>query len=234
MLLLLIPSPQLVIYDPEILQVVSGTGSTSTLNVTFSPTKGDSILLLFVASDTTKTGDPAGWTVPTGGAQDGAMQLYGWYRETTGAEDAVTVDLAASASSAWVFVEVNRLGDLDTSAGQFANTSGASYDTPTVSPTIGRRFGFAAVGGRRTASQANSFTAWGSTYSELADVVQQAATSITLGVANLAFDSLEAGTTGTTGVFANSVDSRTSMIMVFKGSDVIEDWVFGWTVQVGA
>jgi hypothetical protein len=221
------------IFDPEVLQVLSDTSASDPIVIDFAPASVGSMLLLFVASDTTKVGDPAGWSVPTGGAQDGAMQLYGWYKVAAGGEDTVTVDLTAAASSAWALLEISRAAIVDTSAGQFADSSAASYDTPIVSPSGGRRYGVGVVAGRKTSSQTNSITAWSNDYAELADVVQMASTSISLGVAVRAMDVLTGDTTTTTGTYENAPTSRASMLIVLRPSDVIDDWTTGWAYQVG-
>jgi hypothetical protein len=212
--------------DPALQQLVTSAASTAaTTTVNFTAASAGDLLLLTIAADdyrtTTGTGRPesSGWTLPTGGGQETFIGHYLWYKIAAGGETSVQYTIGSAVQSAHIFARYNSVSGFDISNGQFAQSTAASYTTPTVTPTAGRRFAVAAIGGCDSSRTMTGVGTWLNSYSEVADIRTTPASGQTdeVGLAVLAFDATGSSTTSSGASYeGQSSQARTGIIAVFQ------------------
>jgi hypothetical protein len=205
--------------DPTRTNGATGTAATSSVNATFGFTAtANRLLVLQVASDDYDGGNPSGWTMSTGCAQEVFHGAYVWWKIAAGSETSVTYTLGAAANSAWIVSEYDSIAtasSLDISNGQSENVSLDDYTTPSVSTTSGRRFGIACMGASHGSSTITGTTTWLNSYTEVAESLTSTGARLIAGQATLAFDG--GGSTSSGCTFETSTpQSRSGIILVFK------------------
>lgn len=221
--------------DPSLTHSATGTSAVATTTATFGFTATANRLLVFgVGSDDYKTGNPTGYTLSTGCAQEVYLGHYVWWKIASGSETSVQYTIGSASKSAWFVLEFDNIdtsSSLDTSSGQSTTTSGGSYTTPSVTPSTGRRFAIASIGGSN-ASDLTGMSSWINSYTEVADIGHTGSgTRDLIGAATLALDGNGSSTTQGGADFdgINDPQSRTGIILVFKvatggGGGSIKRW----------
>ena len=147
--------------DPVVTSIANGSSLTASTTVSFAAQAAGTLLLLSVASDDYQTGPPSGWTL----IQD-ERTYHGhavWYKLASGSETTVTYTIGSAARSAYLLLaatNIDQTTPFNGSAGQFRQSSGASYTTPSVTPTGSARV--LAVGWIGASNGASLLTAPGS------------------------------------------------------------------------
>jgi hypothetical protein len=205
--------------DPSLTHSATGTSAlaTTTASFGFTATAGR-LLCLIVGSDDYKTGDPTGYTLPTGGAQQTYLGHYFWYKIATGAETSVQYTIGSASKSAWIVLEFDNIDTIDVSNGQFTQSSDNEYVTPAVTPTTGRRFAIGSIGGSLDSDFAG-MDAWLNGYTERGESSHSGSgTRDIVGAATLALDGNGSSTTSTGADYSGgrNPQSRTGIIVVFK------------------
>lgn len=208
--------------DPTRTNVATGNSAVATTTATFGFTAtANRLLVVAVASDDYKTGDPSGYTLSTGCAQQTYLGHYIWWKIAAGGETSVQYTIATASKSAWAVLEFDSIAttsSLDVSNGQFTTVAASSYTTPAVTPTSGRRFAIASIGGSIGGLDYTGMDTWINSYTEQAESFHSGAGARNIvGVATLALDGNGSSTTSsgatTTGI---SSDAMTGIIAVFK------------------
>lgn len=204
----------------------SGTGSATTSSVVasfgFTATAGR-LLVLVVISDNYKSGDPSGWTQPSGCGIN-ATSFHGsnmWFKVAAGGETSVTYTIGSAVASLWNVVEYDNIDPtpLDVSNGQFQNSSVDSYTTPAVTPTTGRRLAVGTYGASfGAASTPTGVGTWLNSYTEVKDSVYGVNPTFWNGIATLVLDGdgVTTTSTGATMTGSQGPQSRSGLIAVFK------------------
>jgi hypothetical protein len=209
--------------DPTVTQLASSTSAVASTAVTFTAQPAGTLLVLVVGADAYKTGDPSGWTLPTGGAQQTNLGHYMWYKVATGAETSVTYTLGSAVNSVYwlgAVTEIDSSGTtLDISNGALGTDGSFTGNTPTVSTTTGRRFALATLGGAQASRLITGIGGWTNGYTECGDnrTSPASGTQDAIGMAYLVFDG--GGTTSTAGTWTgDNADKNTGIIAVFKST----------------
>jgi hypothetical protein len=178
-------------------------------------------LVLVVVSDDYKTGDPSGYTLSTGASQQVYLGHYVWWKIAAGGETSVQYTIGSASTSAWLVLEFDNIetsSSLDVSNGQSVISAGATYTTPAVTPSTGRRFAIASIGGSLNADFSGVDT-WLNSYTEQAESFHSGSgTRDVVGVATLALDGNGSSTTSSGATYSGGVtaQSRTGILLVFK------------------
>jgi hypothetical protein len=192
-------------------------------------TAGNLIVLAFASDDYNGTPD-TGWTQSAEMEQQTFHGGYIWWRISTGETTLQTYTIGSATQSAWVAAEFsgNDAAPYDTSQGQFVATSGASYTTDIIVPSVGQRLLVAAICGSLPANQTgvlgtwlNSFTSIDSqgTIAGATDDIVGLAYRIVTGDGSTSFST---GASYTVGV----QDSRSGLIISFKESSTTNTIMF--------
>ncbi len=221
--------------DPTLVQVTSGTSTSATPSATFTSTGNGNLLVLIVAADAYKSGDPSGWTLPTGGAQQTFFGHYLWYKTSTGGETSAGYTLGVATNSAWIFLEYNNtaLSPYDTSDGQFTSSSSNAYTTPAVTPSVGRRLAIATMAGSKAAPSAMSQSTWLNGFTEQADIVTPnvSGTIDNVSAADLLLDGNGSTAYSSGSSYVPDPEARSGIIAVFKAMS--STWVYGSFARIG-
>lgn len=184
---------------------------------------GNTIVVIVGADDyRTAGGIPTGFTESTGCKQETFLGHYLWWKVATGGETTFGYTIGSASPSCWEVFEISGLhasAPYDVSNGQFAQSSGTSYTTPTITPTAGDRYLVGSIGGSLSNTLSgvdtwlNSFTEREDTFTTLAsgtrDVIGMADRSVTA-------DGLTGYSTGASYTGATTCQSRTGIIVAFK------------------
>jgi hypothetical protein len=223
--------------DPVLIQTQTGTSAVATTTATFTAATAGNLLVLIAAADAYKTGDPSGWTAPTGGAQQTFLGHYMWFKVAAGGETSVAYTIGAATTSAWIVLEFNNVlaSPYDTSNGQLAANSDVVYTTPAVIPSAGRRLAVATIADSRSAPSTTTQSTWLNGYTEVADLVtpNTTGTNQNVAAATLLLDGDGSTATSTGSSFSFGPDARTAIIAVFKASLAGTTLVYGYSVRIG-
>lgn len=209
--------------DPTRTNVATGTGSTATTNASFGFTAtAGRLLVVAVAADDYKTGDPSGYTLSTGMSQQVNHGAYVWWKIASGGETSVSYTIGSATNSAWAVTEWDNVdaAPYDTSAGQNDTSSGTSYTTPAITPSTGRRLLLAVIGASGTVTWTGT-SAWTNSFTEQAESFQNVSgTRDIVGVASRIVDG-DGSTTFSSGANTdasggNPWDTATGQIIAFK------------------
>jgi hypothetical protein len=153
-----------------LVQSNEGTSATATTTATFSvaPTSGNLVVLCFAADDYNGTPD-TGWTQSTGMEQQGNNGGYIWWRISTGT-NSFPYTIGSATNSAWVLAEFSgaHATPYDISSGQFANSGGSNYTTPSITPTSGARVLVAAITASNSGGDMSAdMTTWLSSFTHI-------------------------------------------------------------------
>jgi hypothetical protein len=139
-----------------------------------------------------------------------------------GGETGLSKALAGSATYAWAIAEYSGVAasPYDISAGQFAQSSAASYTTPTVTPTAGDRLLIAEIGGSHGTTTFTDLTPWTNSFSRVAvgtSAISTAHEIIGFGSQLVTADGATAYSSGATYTGATP-ESRTGIAIAFKAA----------------
>lgn len=204
--------------DPSLTNSATGTSAlaTTTASFGFTATSGR-LLCLIVGADDYKTGDPTGYTLPTGGSQQTNLGHYFWYKIAAGGETSVAYTIGSASKSAWIVLEFDSIDTIDVSNGNLDASGNSSWSTPAVTPTTGRRFAIASIGGAEPADF-SGLASWTNSYTERADIAHSGSgTRDIVGAATLALDGNGSSTTSSGATYTSvTADASTGIIVVFK------------------
>lgn len=201
--------------DPTIVNTASGTAATATVNTSFTAATAGNLLVLVVAADDFKTADPSGWTLPTGGGQQQNLGHYLWYKIAAGGETSASYTINSATGSVWQVTEYDHVAAFDVSNGTSAATSGTTFATPSVTPSSGRRFAIATVGGSLGAKTITDLSSWTNSF------VQQPFRNVNATPQQVCFEvstlALDGGVaTSTTATYVGGTpETRTAILAVF-------------------
>lgn len=206
--------------DPVATHLTSGSSSLASTVVSFSAQTAGTLLVLAVASDEYRTGNPPGWT--SGITEQQTFHgLNVWYKIASGGETSVTYVIGSAARSAYELLAVSNIDTttpLDIANAQLAQSFGTSYTTPSVTSTSGRRIAIAVQGG--SASSGSMFTAmsgWTNSFTSVGNGLSTTLPALVVGVAGLVLDGGGAVSSGAT-YNGNGPTARTGAILVFKNT----------------
>jgi len=158
--------------DPVVSNLATGSSTTATTTVSFTAQAAGTLLLLQVASDDYKTGDPSGWTLAQSG-QD-FLGHYLWYKIASGSETSVAYTIGSAAASSYRATAATNVDPTPLGVTSSLHThGGATSSTTAVTPTAGSRWmvvaSFGAMHSGATslsapASLTNSYTLQASTF----------------------------------------------------------------------
>jgi hypothetical protein len=196
--------------------------ATATMTLT-TPAVAGNLLIGFLGTDAPATaGGPAGWTESTGGRQETWIRSYVWWKVAAGGETGLSKALTASGTYAWAIAEYSGTdpSPYDVSAGQFAQSSGATYTTSPITPTAGDRLLIAEIGGSHGTTTWQDLTTWVNGFTRVA-----VGTSAIAGVHDIiGFGSQLVTASGAT-VYSSgatyvpaSAESRTAIAIAFKAA----------------
>lgn len=209
--------------DPTLTNSAAGTASTSSVNASFGFTAtAGRLLVLTVGADDYKTGNPTGYTLSTGMSQETNLGAYTWWKVSAGGETSVTYTIGSASGSAWTVTEYDNVDPTpyDISAGQFDGSSGASYTTPSIAPSTGRRLLLAIMGASHSTVDFTSIDTWTNSFVETRDSWQSTGGGRTaIGIAMRVVDgdgstTFSSGASYTVGGF--NAQTRTGEIIAFK------------------
>lgn len=211
--------------DPAKTNSASGSSALATVTATFGFTAtAGRLLVVAVSADDYKTGDPSGYTLSTGAAQQAYLGHYVWWRIAAGGETSVQYSLGGAAPSAWVVAEYSNIeasGSLDVSGGQISTVSNNVYTTPAVTPSTGARFAIASMAAMTaTASTFTGMDTWLNSYVEDAESINNTGASREIvGLASLVLTGNGSSTTsGGATVPGISADCLSGIVLVFKAA----------------
>jgi hypothetical protein len=196
--------------------------ATASMTLTTPATAGN-LLIGFLGSDAYATaGAPTGWTESTGCRQHTFLGAYLWWMVAAGGETGLSKALAGSATYAWAIAEYSGVAasPYDISAGQFAQSSAASYTTPTVTPTAGDRLLIAEIGGSHGTTTWQDLTTWVNSFTRVAvgtSAITNAHDIIGFGSLLVTAGGATAYSSGATYV-PTSPESRTGIAIAFKAA----------------
>lgn len=206
--------------------VQSNTGAQNTGLATVSATwttaaTAGNLLLLIVAADDYAATPPTGWTQSTGCKQETFLGHYVWWKVAAGGETSVSYTIGSATTSCWITAEYSGLSasPYDISNGQFAQSSGTSYTTPTITPTAGDRLIIASIGASLNSAFSgvdtwlNSFVERQDIFTTLASGTRDEAGMAELSVTANGTTGYSSGATYSGGVTAQA---RTGIIIAFK------------------
>lgn len=208
--------------DPTLTSSANGTANTSSVNAAFGFTAtAGRLLVLSVGADDYNSGNPSGWTLSTGMEQQAFLGAYIWWKIAAGGETSVTYTIGSATGSAWTVMEFDNVDPTpyDTSNGQFANSNAATYTTPTITPSTGRRLLVAQIcGARSPIGTLSDINTWINSFTEAQQSIQTF--SATADIISTAWrvvdgDGATGFSTGATYV-GSQPDSRTGQIIAFK------------------
>lgn len=221
--------------DPSRVQTLSGESALATVTVTHSAAGAGNLLVLIAATGAYKSGDPSGYTTPTGGSQQTFLGHYLWYKVAAGGETSVAYTIGSAVPSAYIFLEYNNVtvSPYDVSNGQLAATNDNTYTTPAVTPTAGRRVAIATIAGSRIAPGSTTQSTWLNSYTEVADVftTNGSGDSENVAAAELILTGDNSTPTSSGSTYSFGPDARTGIIAVFKGQVVT--WTQGVFARIG-
>lgn len=219
-----------------LVQSNTGTAATATVNPSFvtAPTAGNLIVLCISADDANGTPD-SGWTQSTGMAQQTFSDTYIWWRISDGSNPPGSYTIASATNSAWVMAEFSGISasPYDISAGHFAQSSGQTYTTLSITPTSGDRLLIAGLGGSASSSlAAQTWGSWTNSFTAIGSIGSGG--SGTNDVAGLAYQIVTGGN-GTTayssgGTCTAVLQSRVGLIIAFKSGSATEQALAGSTM----
>ncbi len=206
-----------------IVQTKKGTSTLATVTAAFdtTPTNGNVIILAFAADDYNGSPD-AGWTQSTGMEQQTFHGSYLWWRVASGGSNSFQYTIGSASNSSWVLLEIAGLdaSPYDTSAGQFRQSSGQSYTTPSIIPSAGDRFLVASMGASLSsgADLSGDLTTWLNSFTHIGSSgpSSYSGTADSVGVATLAVtaNGSTSYSTGATTPFTGQTQS--GLIIAFK------------------
>lgn len=199
--------------DPTVVNSTSGTAAVASPTATFGFTATAGNLLVFaVCADDYDTGVPSGWSQPTGCGQENYAGVYLWYKIASGSESSLNYGIGSATTSSWCVAEFDSIDatPIDVSNGQKATSSVASYSTPAITPTTGRRLAVAAIAGTTAVSDFTGIGTWTNSYTEVEESFNNAAaTNGIIGLAYLVLDGDGSSTTSTNATYANGISGIT-------------------------
>lgn len=205
--------------DPTLTNSASGTSTSASTNASFGFTgTSGRLLVLTVGSDDYKTGDPSGWTLSNEMSQQTFLGSYVWWKVSDGTETSVTYVIGSASGSAWTITEYDNINasPYDDSQGQFAQSAGGTYTTPTIVPTSGRRLLLAVIGGSSTTNWTGLST-WLNSFTETKESFQNTgSTKDITGIAMLVVDGDGSTSFSSGATYGGSPQSRTGHILSFK------------------
>lgn len=206
--------------DPTVSLLASGESATASTVVSFTAVPAGTLLVLAVAADDYKTGNPSGWSVLAsieGGSFHGQES---WYKIANGSETSVTYVIGSATRSAYVLLSADNVDTgtpLDgTPTTQNTNTSLDSYTTPSSSTTSGRRLALALIGGSSSLAPPASVGSWLNSFTGAGVGVTTATPGLLIGAATLAFDGGGTVSSGATFTAFWSAQARTGTTAVFR------------------
>ena len=132
-----------------LVQSAEGTSTLATVTASFpsTPTNGNLIVLCFASDDYNGTPN-TGWTQSTGMEQQTFHGSYLWWRVASGGSNSFQYTIGSASNSSWVLLEFSGLdvSPYDVSNGQFRQSSGQTYTTPSITPSAGDRLLVASMG----------------------------------------------------------------------------------------
>lgn len=207
--------------DPTRTNGNSGTASTSSVNASFGFTATSGrLLVLTVGSDDYRSGNPSGWTLSSEMEQQAFLGHTLWWKISDGSETSVTYVIGSATGSAWTIDEFDNVDPTpyDASEGQFTNTGGLTYTTPTITPSTGRRLLLASVGASRSPlSTMTDTNTWLNSFTEINQSSHAlSATGDLIGIAMRVVDG--DGSTGFSSgaTYSATSEARTALIISFK------------------
>lgn len=203
--------------DPTVSLVTSGTSATASTQISFTSVAAGTLLVLTVAADDYKTGDPSGWTLSTGCAQQGYAGHYLWWKIASGSETSVTYVIGSATVSTYHLLSATNIegtGSLDISNGQSQQLPDVTaYATPSVTTSSGRRLAVASLCAMN-ASQTSTMASWTNSYTERGDTCTTSGSFDNLGSATLVLDG--GGSTSTQSTVSYGSLWQGGIIAVFK------------------
>ena len=221
--------------DPTRTNLATGTSAVATTTATFGFTAtANRLLVLVVAADDYKTGNPSGYTAPANTSIGGTGNIGGtsaflghylWYKVAAGGETSVQYTIGSASNSCWAVLEFDSIDSASAfdvaPTATYTQAGATTYTSPTATPSTGRRFVVATIAG--TSSVGNGLLTgvgtWTNSYTEQADIrtTPASGTGDEFGVATLAMDGTGAATTSTGATYEGSTaQSEASIVAVFK------------------
>lgn len=201
-----------------------GTASTSTVSPAFgsATTAGNLVVLCFAADDYNGTVS-AGWTQSAEMEQQTFHGGYVWWCISAGQTIMPSFVLGSATTSAWVLTEWSGVdaSPYDISQGQLAQSSGGSYTSDVIVPSVGERLLVAAFGGSAAGTQdiSGAYSAWTNSFTGVDSVgwaTGSARVSMGVGYRLVTGDGSTSFSTGAN--YPNTVQSRSGLIISFKAS----------------
>lgn len=201
--------------DPVVTEVAGGLSATATTTVMFTAPAGVLLLLHVVADDyraTAGAGRPesTGWTLAQ--YNEGNLGHYLWWKLSTG-DTQVQYTINSATRSVHAVTAASNVAGLDGSAKNLSPVSSsrpATYTTPSVTASAGRRVAFGVVGTAGPASV--TMAGWTGGYTEVHDRATTTGYRDGLGVAWLVFDG---GATSTTVTITGQTEQQSGFTAVF-------------------
>jgi len=200
------------------------TASTSTVSPAFgsATTAGNLVVLCFAADDYNGTVS-AGWTQSAEMEQQTFHGGYVWWCISAGQTIMPSFVLGSATTSAWVLTEWSGVdaSPYDISQGQLAQSSGGSYTSDVIVPSVGERLLVAAFGGSAAGTQdiSGAYSAWTNSFTGVDSVgwaTGSARVSMGVGYRLVTGDGSTSFSTGAN--YPNTVQSRSGLIISFKAS----------------
>ncbi len=204
--------------------VQSKQNNTSTLATTAAtwdtPATAGNLLIIVVGADDYNATPPTGFTEQTGCGQERFLGLYLWFKVAAGGEASVNYVIGSAVTSVWATFEYSgtTASPYDISNGVNTDTGGATYATPTITPTSGGRLLIAAIGAADPGSLSVTLDGWTNSFTERSDQSSPAGTNrVSVGVADRSVTGDGVTTFDTTATFSDaSIDGRNSIIIALK------------------
>lgn len=219
--------------DPTLTNSATGTSAVATTTATFGFTAtANRLLVLVIAADDYKSGNPTGYTAPANTAVGGTGNVGGtsaflghylWYKVAAGGETSVQYTIGSASPSCWAVLEFDNIDSAspydNNPTATYQQASNASYTSPAATPSTGRRFVVATIAGSDGNRTLTGVGSWTNSYVEQADTrtVLGAGTQDEFGVATLAMDGDGSTTTSTTATYEpGASQSSASIVVVFN------------------
>jgi hypothetical protein len=213
-----------------LVQSNEGTSTLATTSPTFAstPTAGNLIILKFASDDYNATPN-TGWTQSTGMEQQTFHGGYIWWQISTGAQPP-SYTIGSATNSAWILEEWsgNDPSPYDTSNGTFAQSSGLTQATPTITPSAGERLLCVAMGGSLASTNVSAVTvSWSNSFTTIRDTGNSTTSGtsdwIGAGYRLVTGDGATGYTTTGTISGITPYQSRSGLIISFKAAPVAQD-----------
>lgn len=216
----------------------ANTSASATVSWAFgsATTSGNLIVGVFTADDYNGT-QTTGWTQSSEMEQQGFHGAYIWWRISTGETNPQAYTIGSATNSSWALLEFSGVDSApyDTSQGAIENTGATgTLATDAITPSVGERVLVALLGGSGAGSQTTStVSAWTNSFTSVQTIGSGGSGSNTsLGVGYRLVTGDGTTTFSTSGTFANSVSSRSALIISLKaatgggggGSTAIGGW----------